>query len=131
MFRAGIVTAHLQNGIKTTIVIGLTAYIKGWYDMRFFNYLLALTFSLLLFGCSVPNTARDTPVNPVVNKNMTLEDYLKIESELGNPNPEFDPAKVESVASKYGYTYQQYKDFYDNIQKDIKMKDRLGESFKR
>jgi hypothetical protein len=62
---------------------------------------------------------------------MTLEDYLKITSELDMPPPEFDPVKIETVASKYGYTYQQYKDFYDNIQKDIKMKDKLGESFKR
>ena len=108
--------------------------------MRFINYLSVethlsvetqcivslLIFSLLLFGCSLPNTADTT-----ANKTMTLKDYLKIESQLDNPDPEFDPVKVETVASKYGYTYQQYKDFYDNIQKDINMKDRLGESFKR
>ncbi|MCL2154394.1 MAG: hypothetical protein FWH53_01880 [Leptospirales bacterium] len=107
--------------------------------MRFLNYLSVetqcivslLTFSLLLFGCSLPNTTIDTPANTVANKTMTLEDYLKIESELNIPDPELDPAKVESVASKYGYTYQQYKDFYDSIQRDIKMKDKLGESFKR
>ena len=106
--------------------------------MRFINYLLVktqcivslLTFSLLLYGCTLPDTI-DTPVNTVVNKTMTLEDYLKIESQLDNPDPEVDPAKVEYIASKYGYTYQQYKDFYDSIQRDIKMKDKLGESFKR
>jgi len=99
--------------------------------MRFINYLTVLTFILLLGCSSGNNTAIDTAADQTItNKTMTLEDYLKITSELNIPNPEYDPMKVESVASKYGYTYQQYKDFHDGIQRDIRMKNRLGESFK-
>ena len=102
----------------------------GWLGgyMRFINFLFAVIFTLLL-GCSTPNT--NTMPDTTANKTMTIEDYLKITSELNNPNPEYNPTKVESVASKYGYTYQQYKDFYDGVQKDIKAKDSLKESIKR
>ena len=104
--------------------------------MRFLNYLLALTFTLLLFGCLPSNTIEDNTAiveentKPAAEKKMTLEDYLNIKSELNIPSPEFDPVKVESVASKYGYTYRQYKEFHDNIQNDIRMKDKLVESLR-
>jgi len=31
------------------------------------------------------------------------------------------------VASKYGYTYEQYKEFYDKVQKDPELQEKLGE----
>ncbi len=62
-----------------------------------------------------------------MKKEMPLEDFAKIELEINLPNPDIDKAKVEEVAKKYGYTYQQYKDMFDKVEKDPKMKEKLGE----
>lgn len=62
-----------------------------------------------------------------MKKEMTLEDYAKIELEINLPNPELDKAKVEETTKKYGYTYQQYKDMFDKVQADVKLKEKLGE----
>ena len=43
------------------------------------------------------------------------------------PDPEIDPARVGAVAAKYGYTYEQYKDFYERVQKDPELQEKLGE----
>jgi len=84
--------------------------------MRFWNFLImaALVISLSA-GCGSKN------------KIMTIEDYAKIESEMELPDPEIDPARVSAVASKYGYTYEQYKEFYDKVQKDPELQEKLGE----
>lgn len=85
--------------------------------MRFWNYLMVLVIALsLAAGCGSKNRA------------MTIEDYAKIESEIEIPDPELDPARVEAVTSKYGYTYLQYKEFYDKVQKDPELKEKLGEA---
>ncbi len=62
-----------------------------------------------------------------MKKEMTLEDYAKIELEITLPNPDLDKVKVEEVAKKYGYTFQQYKDMFDKVEKDPKLKEKLGE----
>jgi hypothetical protein len=58
---------------------------------------------------------------------MTLDDFAKIENEVNLPNPEIDKQQVENVAKKFGYTYQQYKDMYDKVEKDQKLREQLGE----
>jgi hypothetical protein len=60
-------------------------------------------------------------------KNLTLEDFAKIETEVNLPNPEIDKQQVEKAAKKFGYTYQQYKDMFDKVEKDPKLKEQLGE----
>ena len=84
--------------------------------MRIWNYLLVLFVAIsILNGCGSNN------------KTMTVEDFAKIESEIDIPDPELDPARVESITTKYGYTYLQYKEFYDKVQKDPELKEKLGE----
>lgn len=84
--------------------------------MRFWNLLLVLMIALSLSsGCGSKN------------KTMTIEDYAKIEAEIEIPDPELDPSRVESVTAKYGYTYAQYKEFYDKVQKDPELQEKLGE----
>lgn len=60
-------------------------------------------------------------------KDMTLEDYAKIELEVNLPDPALDEAKVKEVAGKYGYNYAQYKEMFDKVQKDPALKEKLGE----
>jgi len=84
--------------------------------MRLWNYLMVIMIALsLASGCGLKN------------KSMTIEDYAKIESEIEIPDPELDPARVESITSKYGYTYVQFKEFYDKVQKDPELREKLGE----
>ncbi len=84
--------------------------------MRFWNFLIMAVLILsITAGCSDKN------------KTMTIEDYAKIESEMELPDPEIDPARVGAVVSKYGYTYEQYKDFYDKVQKDPELQEKLGD----
>lgn len=84
--------------------------------MRFWNllFIMFIAFSLTT-GCGPKE------------KVMTIEDYAKIESEIEIPDPELDPARVETVASKYGFTYAQYKDFYNKVQKDPLLREKLGD----
>ncbi len=84
--------------------------------MRFWNLLLVLAITLsLAAGCGSKNKA------------MSVEDYVKIESEIEIPDPELDPARVETITSKYGFTYNQYKEFYDKVRKDPELQEKLGE----
>ncbi len=84
--------------------------------MRFWNCLLVIIIALsIATGCGLKK------------KEMSIEDYAKIESEIEIPDPELDPARVETIAAKYGYTYIQYKEFYDKVQKDPELLEKLGE----
>lgn len=83
--------------------------------MRYFNIILVVA---LVAACAV---------SCKMKKDITLEDYAKIESEINLPNPELDRAKVEEVAKQYGYTYEQYKDMFDKVEKDPSLKEKLGE----
>jgi hypothetical protein len=60
-------------------------------------------------------------------KKMSLQDYAKIENEVNLPDPEINKQRVEEVAKKYGYSYRQYKDMYDKVEKDPKLREKLGE----
>ena len=60
-------------------------------------------------------------------KEIALEDYAKMEIEINLPDPELDTARVGEVAKKYGYSYEQYKEFFDRVQKDQALRDQLGE----
>lgn len=84
--------------------------------MRFWNFLI---MAVLLFSLSAGCGTK--------NRTMTIEDYAKIESEMELPDPEIDPARVGAVAAKYGYTYEQYREFYDRVQKDPELREKLGE----
>ncbi len=83
--------------------------------MRYFNIILVVA---LVAACAV---------SCKMKKDMTLEDYAKIEIEINLPNPELDKARVEEVAKKYGYTYDQYKAMFDTVEKDPSLKEKLGE----
>lgn len=84
--------------------------------MRYLNYLLILVLALSLF------TACGTK-----KKEMTIQDFAKIESEVAIPEPDLDPAKVEQVAKKYGFTFDQYKEFFEKVQNDPELQEKLGE----
>lgn len=58
---------------------------------------------------------------------MSLEDYAKIQAEINIPDPALDPQKVEKVTSKYGYSFTQYKEFNDKVEKDPDLRVKLGE----
>lgn len=84
--------------------------------MRIWNFLLVVIIAFTVStGCGSKN------------RSMTLEDYAKIESEVEVPDPELDPSRVEAVTKKYGYTYLQYKEFHDKVQKDPELREKLGE----
>jgi Holliday junction resolvasome RuvABC DNA-binding subunit len=83
--------------------------------MRYFKLIIAL----LLVIASV--------VSCKMKKELTLEDYAKIENEVNLPNPEINKQKVEETLQKYGYTYQQYKDMFNKVEKDPKLREKLGE----
>jgi hypothetical protein len=83
--------------------------------MRFINIIMVMALVLVL------------PVSCKMKKEMSLEDFKKIESEINLPNPELDKAKVDEVTKKHGYDFQQYKDMFDKVQKDPKLKEKLGE----
>jgi len=83
--------------------------------MRFWNFLMILTIMFFVAaGCSK-------------NKVMTLEDYAKIESEMDYVDPDIDTDRTKAVTAKYGYTFDQYKEFYDKVQKDPELREKLGE----
>jgi len=60
-------------------------------------------------------------------REMPLEDYAKIQAEINIPDPALDPQLVEKVASKYGYSYEEYKDFNDKVEQDQQLREKLGE----
>ena len=84
--------------------------------MRYLNYLLILVISLsLLTACGTKK------------KEMTIQDFAKIESEVAIPEPDLDPEKVGKVAKKYGFTFDQYKEFFEKVQNDPELQEKLGE----
>lgn len=60
-------------------------------------------------------------------KEITAEDFVKIENEINLPDPDLNPEKVKEIVSKYGYTVAQYKAFSAKKEKDPKIKEQLGE----
>lgn len=60
-------------------------------------------------------------------REMNLEDYAKIQAEINIPDPALDPQLVEKVASKYGYSFEDFKLFNEKVEKDPKLREKLGE----
>jgi len=60
-------------------------------------------------------------------KKMTLQNFSKMETEISLPDPGLNPELVKKVAEKYGYTYEQYKNFADEVAKDPALREKLGE----
>jgi hypothetical protein len=60
-------------------------------------------------------------------KEMTAEDFFKIEKEINLPDPDLNPEKSKEVVSKYGYTVEQFKAFSAKKEKDPKIKEQLGD----
>ena len=58
---------------------------------------------------------------------MTLEDYAKIEREVNLPDPDINPDLVKRVTEKYGYSFEQYKNFFSKVEKDPALREKLGE----
>ena len=84
--------------------------------MRYLNYLFVLVIACsLLTACGTKK------------KEMTIQDFAKIEAEVAIPEPDLDPAKVEEVAKKYGFTFEQYKEFFERVQADPQLQEKLGE----
>lgn len=60
-------------------------------------------------------------------REMNLEDYAKIQAEINIPDPALDPQLVEKIASKYGYSFDDFKQFNEKVEKDPKLREQLGE----
>jgi hypothetical protein len=60
-------------------------------------------------------------------REMNLEDYAKIQAEVNIPDPALDPQLVEKIASKYGYSFEDFKHFNEKVEKDPKLREQLGE----
>ena len=76
---------------------------------------LLISISLMFFSCKSER------------QSMTLGDYAKMQTEINLPDPALDPQLVEKVVSKYGYTFDQYKEFNDKVEKDSTLREKLGE----
>ena len=60
-------------------------------------------------------------------KEMTAEDFLKIENEINLPDPDINPERSKEILKKYGYTLEQFKAFSAKKDKDPKVLDQLGD----
>jgi hypothetical protein len=58
-------------------------------------------------------------------KLMTPEDFIKIENEV--LSTDLKPESKEAIAKKYGFTYKQYADFEESLEKDPELKTKVGE----
>lgn len=83
---------------------------------KIFAVLTILFVAAALFsGCSVKK------------KEMTLKDFAKIEMEINLPDPDLNPELVRTVAKKYGYTFEQYREFSNKVYSDQSIREKLGE----
>lgn len=60
-------------------------------------------------------------------KVLTLKDYAKIEAEINLPDPDLNPELSKAVVAKYGFTYEEYREFARKVDKDVKLREELGE----
>jgi ABC-type metal ion transport system substrate-binding protein len=58
-------------------------------------------------------------------KDMTVEDFLKIDMEITTSDQK--PETIKAISEKYGYTFEQYKDFDTRVQNDTALQEKLGE----
>lgn len=83
--------------------------------MRYLRILAIVPLVLFMVSC--------TPAK----KEMSIEDYAKIDKEINIPDPSVNLSLVDSVSKKYGYTAEQYTSFFEKVQKDPKLKEQLGD----
>ena len=57
-------------------------------------------------------------------KEMTMEDFVKIDLQI---TPTMEKEDIETIAKKYGYSYEQYKEFADMVEKDPKLQEQRGD----
>jgi len=57
-------------------------------------------------------------------KEMTMEDFVKIDLQI---TPTMEKGDIETIAKKYGYSYEQYKEFADMVEKDPKLQEQRGD----
>jgi DNA-directed RNA polymerase sigma subunit (sigma70/sigma32) len=58
-------------------------------------------------------------------KEMTVEDFARIDMEITTTDQK--PETIKAVAEKYGYTFEQYRDFDTRVQNDTSLQEKLGE----
>jgi hypothetical protein len=76
-------------------------------------FLSIITASLLIISCKPGE------------KTMTPEDFLKIDTEILSTDLTLE--SKEAVAKKYGYTFKQYNDYEELVEKDAALKTKIGE----
>ncbi len=80
--------------------------------MRYIKISIAvLILSLSFFACK--------------QKQMTLEDYAKIDIEI--TTTDLKPESIKKITEKYGYSVDQYNKFDQKIQNDPALQEKLGE----
>ncbi|MCP4135488.1 MAG: hypothetical protein GY754_31255 [bacterium] len=82
--------------------------------MRFFKIL-----SVLLIAFALVISCKQS------KKEMTPEDFMKIDDEVIATDQK--PDSVEKITKQYGYTLKQYNDFKEKMEKDPKLKEKLGD----
>lgn len=80
--------------------------------MRLLTVCIALIMTLTLaFSCAK-------------KKEMTMEDFVKIDLQV---TPTMEKEDIEKIAEKHGYTYNQYKEFSEMVEKDPKLQEQRGD----
>ena len=62
---------------------------------------------------------------PAAKKEMTPEDFLKIEDKIISET-NLTPEAKEAVAKEFGYTLKQFRDFEEKVENDPELRTRIG-----
>lgn len=80
--------------------------------MRLLRIIVAVAMvSMLAFSCAK-------------KKEMTMEDFVKIDLQV---TPTMEKEDIEKIAEKHGFTYDQYKEFSEMVEKDPKLQEQRGD----
>lgn len=80
--------------------------------MRLLRIVIALVMvTFLSFSCAK-------------KKEMTMEDFVKIDLQV---TPTMEKDDIEKITDKFGYTYDQYKEFAEMVEKDPKLQEQRGD----
>ena len=60
-------------------------------------------------------------------KEMTLEDFYKIDQEISLPDPNVNMDLVKKITEKFGYSSDEYIQFSNRVEKDAALQEKLGE----
>lgn len=77
------------------------------------TFLIIITAGMLVVSCKMSD------------KEMTPEDFLKIETEYLNSDLKIETK--EAIAKKYGYTIKAFTDFEEKVDNDPALKKQIGE----